>query len=372
MATLDVVSFPEGAGAEAEASTVDASGGGWLSWSELKNPILAVDGWAVKDVTVTYARGSYYFFLSAFWCDPDSEWPVPGTYPCAGTDGGPGGKSERSHIVATSSRDLKTFDPWPPRLLFDGKSEGWEGMVLPDLTETPDGYLLTFTSWGEQKPNQLYYATSSDLGIAPPGQETWSAMKPLGAALTTGVRAINGVIAHDRGRVFLMMQERTPDRSRLAQASSIVGPWQLVTDPTPTNPSGGPVFLTEAGNNNLLHSNVHFIAIDTRSADRSSTTWHALSIDGNAPFFYTMTSTGAAATDWLHFGAGYPLTVTLEEFNTDQAAGGLFMVDWRSYDGYFYLFYAGRTESVSHANRGDCKIGVSRSRDLRTWVPAGK
>jgi hypothetical protein len=85
-----------------------------------------------------------------------------------------------------------------------------------------------------------------------------------------------------------------------------------------------------------------------------------------------MPGDGTAETDWLTWQGGYKLAVQKEAFNTNHVDNAAYLTDQRATDGFFYLFYAGRTEGATHAGRGDNKLGVSRSTDLMLWKPAGQ
>ncbi|HVR63464.1 MAG TPA: hypothetical protein VMU50_16300, partial [Polyangia bacterium] len=102
--------------------------------------------------------------------------------------------------------------------------------------------------------------------------------------------------------------------------------------------------------------------------------WRLMSSDYSPrnEYLYTMRGTGQAETDWLTWEAGMRLTVQREAFNTNETANADYLVDRRPVDGFFYLFYAGRTEAMSHLGRGDNKLAVSRSTDLQVWNVAGK
>jgi hypothetical protein len=338
-----------------DGDIVDSEGLPWLTWSSLQNPILSIDGWSIKDVAVTYRQGRFYFFFSAFFCEP-------GVVPSSAVTACDGG-TERPHIATTSTADMKTFTT--PTLLFESESKGWDGLISPDLVYLGgERYVLTFSSWGEragQPPTQLFHSESSDL-------VHWGPMTLLAGNVTKG-RVFDGVLALEHGNVYLLYKQGgvrpAPDTLALAVAPTIDSDqWKVV---------GTPTLLTQSGKDNgAAHGNFHFIAIAGK--------WYLLTTDSlygsdgipYVPFFYRMEGVGTKETDWLRFIDGYPFTITLESFNISQAANGASIMDWTSHDGYYYLFYAGRTEGDSHIGRGDNKFGVSRSRDLKTWVPAGE
>ncbi|HET6285101.1 MAG TPA: family 43 glycosylhydrolase [Polyangia bacterium] len=324
-----------GSGGDAAAGVSGQDGGPGPSalWAGLRNPIYAHDGWSVKDVAMVLVGDTYRFYFSAFFADAGME---------------------RCHVATTSSTDLKTFAA--ATVLFDGKADGWLGMCSPDVQLIGAQYVMTFNSWGDLagKPNQLFYATSPNLG-------TWSAARPLGAALTGGKRAIDAAIGNDNGRLFLFWKERVgADRTRLAVATALDGSWRFVGDGLPALPATG------GRDNGLTHENFQFLRIDGK--------WQLLSTDyePHAPWLYTMAGAGTDENDWLSWQNGVRVQVAGEGFNSDHQANAAFLVDWRARDGYFYLVYAGRTEGTSHAGRGDNKLGLSRSKDLKSWSAAGK
>jgi hypothetical protein len=317
-----------GAGPDAPAPPSGDGGQGFV-WSTLKNPILQVTGWATKDVAVVYAGGVYYVYYSAF-------------FPEAGM--------ERCHVAMSSSRDLKTFTQ--ARVLFDAVASGYGALCSPDVSLIGGQYVMRFDSWvGPTKPQGLYYSSSSDL-------VNWSPVQPLAQSLWTGVGGWDPTLAEANGRIYLLYLSGSSPR--VAVAPAIGGPWNWVG-------AGRATMLMQSGlDNGLTHENFQFIAIDNK--------WYSMQTDYSPVegYLYKMAGAGTADTDWLSWNSGYKLTVAHEAFNTSLVDSAPFLSDWRSYDGFFYLFYAGSTEHTSHAGRGNCTIAVSRSTDLKTWIPAGQ
>ena len=58
------------------------------------------------------------------------------------------------------------------------------------------------------------------------------------------------------------------------------------------------------------------------------------------------------------------LSIPQENWNTVMKANTGHLCDWRKYDGYFYLTYAGSNDSTSFNGRGHGKIGIARSKNL--------
>ncbi len=92
----------------------------------------------------------------------------------------------------------------------------------------------------------------------------------------------------------------------------------------------------------------------------------------HAPFLFTVRGAAASLGDWIYWDEKTWLEVATEDWNTEMHANSAYLADWRHFDGWFYLFYAGSNDSDTFSGRGHGKIGVSRSRDLHTWYPAGQ
>ncbi len=56
----------------------------------------------------------------------------------------------------------------------------------------------------------------------------------------------------------------------------------------------------------------------------------------------------------------------------ESIANAAAVYDWRKYDGYYYLIYAGRNEGQTYAKRGWNQIALARSKDLIHWSVPGK
>ena len=127
-----------------------------IDWNNLENPVYQHEDWSTKDACMIYKDGMYYIFFSAFYHDRGRE---------------------RSHVVGIKTSDFETFSE--PLFIWDGQEDGWIGMASPNITKIDNTYYLTYNSWGNKlfKPNQLFYATSTDL-------ETWENNKPLATNLT--------------------------------------------------------------------------------------------------------------------------------------------------------------------------------------------
>lgn len=287
----------------------------FLPWSKLQNPIYQQADWSVKDACMIHHGNHFYLFFSAFFF----------------ADG-----RERSHVVGVKTTDFLTFSE--PLFIHRGEAGGWYGMCSPSIRRIGDTFYLSYNSWGDKpgQPNQLFYATSSDL-------EHWDFDQPLAPALTAKVRAIDAEIATLPDYTILIWKARqTP---QIAYTNNFPdGPWTLLGQP-----NGG------------WFENAQFIQIDGD--------WHLFATGrGQVPQIAAIAAETGTPTDWLHWQDFRLFDIPLEGFNTHERANAGFLADWRQYDGYFYFLYAGTTEGRSHAGRGDNRLGLARSTDLYHWT----
>jgi hypothetical protein len=330
------------------ATTLGASAAGkpGLDWTCLRNPVLDYPDWSIKDYGIAYSDGTFYLFFSAFYED---------------------GGRVRSHVVEVSTSDFKTFSK--PILNIDGREEDWIGMCSPDCVKIGDTWYLTFNSWGDQegRPNQLFYMASKDL-------VNWGPRKPLAHNVTRGTRAIDSALAFDNGRYILFWKEI--QTTRCCVADSIDGPYKILG-------SGWPKFFGGDGREFEWNENYQLMKIDggwrmLASTHDPDSKEEYVDSEGRKrtrftmmPIIYTMDKTTGSDYDWLKWTGGYEPKVRIESFNTDHRANSAAMLDLTEVDGYYYLLYAGRTEGASYLKRGNNKLGLSRSKDLVTWFPAG-
>ncbi len=303
-----------------------------LDWAGLRNPVLTYDDWSIKDFSVEYLDGVFYLFFSAFYEDRGQV---------------------RSHVVEVSTKDFKKYSD--PILSTDGREDEWAGMCSPSLCKVGETYILTFNSWGDRegRHNQLFFMTSEDL-------VQWSHPRPLAANLTKGNRAIDPAVAYHNDRFYLMWKER--QSPRIAVGESMDGDFQFIRH-------GYSRFRLRDGEQNRRYENYQFIKIDGR--------WRLLVTfkhDRHLPYLFDMRGDGSEQAHFLAWTNGRPMRPARESFNTLAQANASFVSDWRQLDGHFYLLYAGcTTESMdSPAGRGWNRLGLSRSRDLETWHPAGQ
>jgi hypothetical protein len=311
---------------------MDSSASPLLAWDRC-NPVYQRAGWSVKDACWHFHQGQVYLFYSAFFQDA---------------------RRFCSHVVGVKSHDLCTFSE--PFLYLDGHDDGWTGMCSPNLSWAGGRFFLTFNSWGDRHPNgrtnQLFYCESRDL-------EHWSRPRPVASSLTAGQRCIDLAVAFEADRWVAFWKQNVrmgttvKQLTRVAAAPTIGGDYTFLDD-------GFVTFVMADGTERpLKHENYQFLCIDER--------WHLLTTDypPHSPVLYQMQTAG----DWRHWVEGRELVIPRQHFNTAHHANAAYLADWRTTDGYFYLLYAGNTQTKSHHGRGDNRLGVARSRDLTAWEP---
>jgi hypothetical protein len=315
----------------------------FIDWNGFKNPVLSYPNWSVKDTSMAYRNGTFYVFFSAF-------------YPKRG--------EVRSHVVEVSTPDFKHYSE--PILNFDGEEEGWIGMCSPDVQQLHGKYVMTFNSWGDKpgKPNQLFYKTSDDL-------VHWTPRKTLGLNLTeTGnQRVIDAALAQADGGYYLVYKEQTPgihSRPRMAFSTSLDGPFHYLGDGIVA------LLMKDGKDNGFFHENYEFLHTNGQ--------WYLLTTDYlhnrvshdkydvQAPYLYAL----EPGLDWLNWTRGYTFDLPQEKFNAESIANAAALYDWRKYDGYYYLIYAGRNEGQTYAKRGWNQIALARSKDLIHWSVPGQ
>lgn len=325
------------------SSLSSAQGKPFIDWANLHNPVLSYPNRSIKDTAMAYRDGTFYVFFSAF-------------YPERG--------QVRSHVAEVSTKDFKHFSD--PIFNFDGEEDGWIGMCSPDVQRLHGKYVMTFNSWGDKpgKPNELFYMTSDDL-------VHWSSRKTLGLNLTQAgnQRVIDAALAEADGGYYLVYKEQTPgihSRPRIAFSTSLDGSFHYVGD-------GIAALLMPDGKDNgffhenyeFLHSNGHWYLLATDYLHNSQ---NRDKYDVQAPYLYTL----EPGSHWLKWIRGYTFDLPGEQFNTDSIANAAAIYDWRKYDGYYYLIYAGRNEGQTYAKRGWNQVALARSKDLIHWSVPGR
>lgn len=312
----------------------------FIEWSRLENPVLEYPEWSIKDYACAHRDGTFYVFFSAFYQD----------------DG-----RIRSHVLEVRTEDFREYSE--PVMHVDGRENGWIGMCSPDVSRHDGTYYLTFNSWGDKegKPNQLFYRTSPDL-------ESWSDRRPLGRSLTRGERAIDAAVGRHDGRWYLAWKGADSETC-IATAADIDGPFEYVGEDGVLRFEKRSGEVTRGG-----QENYQFHATDGERY-LLTTDFHA----GHRPTLYRIDGDPEEEESWLTWTDGYQLGIPEQEFNTGDRANAAAMYDWREHDDHFYLLYAGNQEgrykgdtAGAFAGRGWNRLGLARSTDLETWVPAGE
>ncbi len=324
--------FAAAAVAVLAACCAGAEPAGLPDWSRLRNPMLEYPDWSIKDYACAYQDGMFHLFFSAFYEDRGRV---------------------RSHVVQVTTPDFREFSE--PLMNLDGREDGWIGMCSPDLARIGDVWHLCYNSWGDKEgaPNQLFYRSSCDL-------RSWSPERPLAANLTKGIRAIDAAVAPWQGRVVLFWKE--VQTTRCAISDSMDGEFRLIGD-------GLPKMRMRDGREVPWNENYQLLFIDGK--------WRLLvstkTDDSHMfPVLYTMQGDGSREEDWLRWVDGHRIEVAVEEFNTrDRANASAIVLPGRMADGFWYLLYAGNSEGQTFLKRGHNRLGISRSRDLVRWEPAG-
>jgi hypothetical protein len=316
----------------------------FIDWASLRNPVLSYPNWSVKDAAMAYRQGTFYVFFSAFYPDRGQV---------------------RSHVVEVSTKDFKNFSD--PIFNIDGEEEGWTGMCSPDVQRLYGKYVMTFNSWGEApgKPSELFYMTSGDL-------VHWTPRKTLAMNLTQvgNQHVIDSSLAAADSGYYLVYKEQTPgihSRPRMAFSSSLDGPFHYVGDGMVS------LLMKDGKDNGFFHENYEFLHGDGHwyllATDYLHNSQNHDKYDVQAPYLYAL----EAGSDWLKWTRGYTFDIPGEEFNVESIANAAAVYDWRKYDGYYYVIYAGRNDGQTYAKRGWNRLALARSKDLIQWsVPGGK
>jgi hypothetical protein len=302
-----------------------------LDWDALRNPIYA-PAHMVKDIAVVVDDGVWYLYGSEKW-EPN--------------------ETDDRHAVA--SRDLVDWTAV-------GATQD-EVFDSPDVTRGRDGrWVITHQRAfgnGDAATHRIVASTATSI-VGP-----WSAPRQVATDVFPGARLIDGAIAHTDTGLYLVAKRG--DRTQVPQfaemlrspSGSLDGPWVHL--------GTADVGWTE---------NFQFLQIDG--------TWHMLvtTIPVHVPVLYALAGDPEVPSSWLHWRMVRELNVPEEAWNsagepeaspgfTHERANSAYLVDARTTDGHFYLFYAGSTELTTHDGRGLAHIGVARSRDLITWSVPG-
>ena len=235
-------------------------------------------------------------------------------------------------------------------------------MCSPDISYSNGEYLLTFNSWGAEHPNGehnwLFSMVSPDL-------EKWSEPSPVGTNLNKDHRVIDIAVAYENNKYFVIWKDEKYDNYGKKKYQTRIGVCKRLNGDLAYIGDGCPRFERVDGlGSKFIHENYEFINIDRN--------WYLLTTDygPHRPTLYQMKEgrDGSKDEDWMSWCNGRDFDIPVEKFNTNHPANAAFLADWRKYDGYFYLIYGGRTHGLTHAGRGNNKLGIARSSDLKKWI----
>lgn len=348
----------EGAGHQDASDAVGGSnrcveraelGDATVAWDRMKNPILSYPDAAVKDMSVRLA---------------DGRWRILFSY-ARGPEG-------RFDMGSVSSHDLVSFSR--PQVV--------PALASPEITRDPDGtWLIAAQQYDQPKLAKLRILTTRDF-------ETFSDRRPLAPELAPDAddpkqRVIDAALAHADAGLFLAYKqgdlvEQSP-RIAHSPSGSPEGPWTVLGQP-------------DVG----LFENYQFFVLDG--------TWHMLGTTvpdveelvehlelleqgmtgsenppTHRPVLYRLAGDPDVPANWLRWEKVGEIEIPEERWNTFTGDGdyersnSAHLCDARPLDGYFYLFYAGSTEVEAFGGTGHAKLGIARSKDLRTWeLPPGE
>lgn len=301
-----------------------------IAWDELANPIVDL-GYMTKDQTLRRVGDAWYLAFSER-----------------------AGDTGAAPVGMLSSPDLLRWEP----------VEGSPTFGSPDLTRHPDGtYVMTFQVADADRPEdpdarRLAYRT------APHPGGPWSQARPLADDLFPDERLLDAAVAHTDHGTFLVFKrgarEGELQHTEIAHSPSgdLDGPW------------------THVGEADLAFTeNYQLLPIDG--------TWHVLAtrIPVHQPVLYELAGPADDPASWLRWEEVTALEIPEGSWNAGgpdgvdgvdhETANSAHLCDARALDGHWYLTYAGSTELDTFEGRGQAKIGIARSTDLRTWEVAG-
>lgn len=327
------------------AALAGATGSGakalpFIDWASLQNPILSVPDRMLKDPAVVYHEGYFYFFCSTKFDPADPE-------------------RDRKKPVFYRTQDFRVFEE-----LYD---EDIAGAGSPDVIKVGDTFYMVFQRAvppGHPTMRRLFYSTSEDL-------VHWTPARELAPALQPEMRHIDGALAYAGGYFYLGYKGGQAFYVTRSVGPALDGRW---LPPQRAWPGG---IWAWAENFQFLNIDGTWRLVATSRAPTGGTIlgvlrnlWRELwypYCGNHEPYLFTIWGTGTELRHWARWTGKTLLDVPHEGWNTVMHANSAYLCDWRQYDGYFYLFYAGSADGEKFEGRGHGKIGVVRSRDLIHW-----
>lgn len=318
----------------------------FIDWRTLRNPILGLPDARLKDQALAQQDGYFYLLTS-----PTFETEDPKV-----------GRTEKVHF---RSRDLRHWETYPETMRPEGSGAG-----SIDLSLIDGEWHAVFQSApaGNPELRRLYLSTSTDL-------VHWTTGIELAPTVLPGESIIDGALARvAEGHYYLVMKWRVPQVPFFTRSAQPV----LNQEWLPGEP-----FIAQS--ENVLFGigpgfaeNFQLIEIDGRirlvatARDPEGFRCPNEYTCSHEPFIYSFAvGDGSQYEDWKVWDHKTQLRVPYEGWNPVMHANTGFINDWRDDDGFFYLTYAGSSDSESFQRRGHGMIGIARSRDLIHWRVPG-
>jgi len=310
----------------------------FIDWYNLSNPILSFQNRSLKDMTVMYYQDYFYVFASV---RVEAGEPV-------------------FNGTIFRTKDFKSYEE------FHSENTGGSNTII----KIQDTFYMVFQiakpSW-YPKMHRLHYSTSTDL-------INWTEPREMMPDIQPYMRHIDGALAYEDGYIYLGYKGWQKFYVTRSKNKEIDGEWLRPVRAWP----GGLLEWAENCQFIKIDGIWHMIATGRPPYD---TLFERLTgfirqilhpyVGSHAPYIYTMDGSGACFGHWTRWINKTHLDVPGEDWNQLMIANSGYLCDWREYDGFFYLFYAGGNDWWQYEERGHLKIGVVRSTDLKNWYLPG-
>ncbi|HUT53827.1 MAG TPA: GH92 family glycosyl hydrolase [bacterium] len=325
------------AAAPVAAPPTAAGDAAFIDWAHLKNPVLSLEDRAVKDQVVVYDNGWFYIFASNRFENNDDDTFLEG-------------------IRFYRTRDFKTYEPFfDPDLItyYQGRPGFPES---PDVVNVNGVWHMVFQSrLTDHEHYRLFHSVSHDLMDWSPAVEIAPGNKPK-------ERQIDGALAYEGGHFILGYKGRQKFYVTRSLGPELDGAWEAARRAS----AGG-----------KWAENFQFIRIDgawrmIATAINPKVLKRCGYTCGHEAYIYEMDGKGGQDDDWTRWTDMRRLEVPTEDWNRVMIDNSAYLCDWRQFDGWFYLFYAGCNDDGRFQKQGHGQIGVARSRDLITWRLPGQ
>jgi hypothetical protein len=318
----------------------------FVDWTAIRNPVLGLEDRAIKDQALVEHDGAFFVFASQRFEASDPNPPAP---------------------VVFRTADFRAWEhlPWP----WSETAEGPISAGSPDVVRIDGVWHATFQAEPpatvDPDAREIFHATSLDL-------LAWSPV----VSLTRGLVAnpiIDGALARAGDGFLLVFKDRVEQRTYVTRTpgAALDGTWL-------------PPLRAVAGSDDPVTGfaeNYQLVAIDGRQHAiatardpepvRCGHPIYDVYTCSHEPYLYDVPAAGPSLEGWTAWTRRRQLRVPYEAWNRFMHANTGFLSDWRSYDGFFYLSYAGSDDGDSFDLRGHGRVGLARSRDLVHWRVPG-